>query len=571
MSDLSFADTHNLVVFLSKPAKSEWFEQIVDFLNATPIKYALTINLTIYTSCIKQFWDTVNVKTVNEEVQLQALVDRKKVIINESTIRRDLQLEDAEGTDSLPNATIFEQLTLMRKPKRKDTKIPQSSGPAKPIVDKATNEENVPTYSNDPLLSGKDSLKLNELIELCTNLQKKVLDLETSKTTQAEEITSLKRRVGLSARVVSSEDEGLGEEDASKQERKIHDIDADEAITLENVHDAEMFDVNDLHGDEVFVEKEVEKEAPEKEVSIADPVTTAGEGVTTASVKLSTASPTQTTTVDELTLAQTLIEIRSTRPKAKGIIIHEEEQASTPITSSNDKGKGIMVEEPLKMKKKDQVLFDKQEAIRLQDQFDEEDRIAREKEEANAALNAQLKDIQDKVETDYELAQRLQAKEQEEFSIKEKSKLFQQLLEKRIKFFASKRVEEKRNKPPTKAQQRSIMTTYLKNMAGWKPKDLKTKSFANVQELFEKEMKRVNTFVDFRTELVEGTEKEESSKKAEVMEEIAQESSSKRTGDELEQEVAKKQKMDDDKEKAELQSLMEVASDEEEVAIDAIP
>ncbi|GKE73893.1 hypothetical protein Tco_1535934, partial [Tanacetum coccineum] len=113
MSDLKFADTHNLVAFLSKPAKSEGFEQIVDFLNANPIKYALTINPTIYTSCIKQFWDTVKVRTVNEEVQLHALVDRKKVIITESTIRRDLQLEDVEGTDCLPNATIFEQLTLM--------------------------------------------------------------------------------------------------------------------------------------------------------------------------------------------------------------------------------------------------------------------------------------------------------------------------------------------------------------------------------------------------------------------------------------------------------------------------
>ncbi|GJR69351.1 hypothetical protein Tco_0015416 [Tanacetum coccineum] len=53
------------------------------------------------------------VKTVNGEVQLQALVDGKKIIITESTIRRDLQLEDAEGVDCLPNATIFEQLTLM--------------------------------------------------------------------------------------------------------------------------------------------------------------------------------------------------------------------------------------------------------------------------------------------------------------------------------------------------------------------------------------------------------------------------------------------------------------------------
>ncbi|GJV58808.1 hypothetical protein Tco_1464908 [Tanacetum coccineum] len=216
---------------------------------------------------------------VNEEVQLHALVDRKKVIITESIIRRDLQLEDVEGTDCLPNATIFEQLTLMgyqklsqkltfykaffspqwkylintilqclsakttawnefsstmasaiilflskqvgnmshhkriyvtpfyilkkdignmkmrkgfsrrvtplfptmmkkqkpRKPKRKDTEIPQSSGPTEPIAYEAANEENVPTNSNDPLLSGKDSLKLHDLMEICTNLQQRVL------------------------------------------------------------------------------------------------------------------------------------------------------------------------------------------------------------------------------------------------------------------------------------------------------------------------------------------------------------------------------------------------------------
>ncbi|GJY71117.1 hypothetical protein Tco_0474820 [Tanacetum coccineum] len=52
-------------------------------------------------------------KTVNEEVKLQALVDRKKIIITESTVRRDLQLKDVEGVDCLPNATIFEQLALM--------------------------------------------------------------------------------------------------------------------------------------------------------------------------------------------------------------------------------------------------------------------------------------------------------------------------------------------------------------------------------------------------------------------------------------------------------------------------
>ncbi|GKD73043.1 hypothetical protein Tco_1331325 [Tanacetum coccineum] len=113
MTTLKFVDTHNLVAFLSKPAESEGVEQIVDFLNANPIRYALMINPTIYTSCIEQFWATVKAKTVNGEVQLQALVDEKKIIITESIVRIDLQLEDAEGVDCLPNATIFEQLTLM--------------------------------------------------------------------------------------------------------------------------------------------------------------------------------------------------------------------------------------------------------------------------------------------------------------------------------------------------------------------------------------------------------------------------------------------------------------------------
>ncbi|GJY62827.1 hypothetical protein Tco_0464287 [Tanacetum coccineum] len=52
---------------------------------------------------------------------------------------------------------------------------------------------------------------------------------------------------------------------------------------------------------------------------------------------------------------------------------------------------------------------------------------------------------------------------------------------------------------------------------------------------------------------------------------IAQESSSKRAGYELEQESIKKQKVDEDKETGELKSLMEVIFDEEEVAVDAIP
>ncbi|GJZ46675.1 hypothetical protein Tco_0594271 [Tanacetum coccineum] len=88
MSTLKFAETHNLVAFLEKPEE-------------------------IYESCIKQFWETAKAKTVNGERQIQALVDKKKVISTKKSVRSDLMLEDAEGTECLPNDVIFEQLTLM--------------------------------------------------------------------------------------------------------------------------------------------------------------------------------------------------------------------------------------------------------------------------------------------------------------------------------------------------------------------------------------------------------------------------------------------------------------------------
>ncbi|GJS04861.1 hypothetical protein Tco_0321369 [Tanacetum coccineum] len=520
MAYLKFADTHNMVAFLSKLAESEGFERIVDFLNANPIRYALTINLTIYTSCIEQFWATVKVKTVNGEVQLQALVDRKKIIITESTVRRDLQLEDAEGVDCLPNSTIFEQLTLMGyekisqkltfykaffsqqykflihtilqclsskttacnefsstmasaiiclatnqkfnfskyifesmvknldnvgkflmyprfiqvfldkqlegmpthnrlyiapshtkkifgnmrrvgkgfsrretplfptmvvhdqaemgeglanptdphhtptfiqpstsqpqkkqkpwKPKRNGTQIPQSRGPTEHVAYEAvykklddslvrattttssleaeqdsgggprrqetmgdtiaqTRFENVSKLSNDLLLargntlrSGEDSLKLKELMELCTNLQTRVLDLEKTNTTQAKEIVSLKRRVKKLEQKKRSRTHGL----KRLYKGRINAIDADEDITLVNDQDdANMFDVNTLTGDEVLAEQEVVA----KDVNL---------------------------TVDEVTLAQALAALKSVKPKVKANVV---EEPSVPVSAANTK------------------------------------------------------------------------------------------------------------------------------------------------------------------------------------------------------------------------------------------
>nr|GEY62812.1 hypothetical protein [Tanacetum cinerariifolium] len=100
---------------LAKPteSESEGFEQIIDFLNGSSVSYALTASPTIRTSCIKQFWTTAKVKTINDEVRIQALIDEKRVKIKESSIRRTLKLDDAEGTSCLANAEIFDGLAKM--------------------------------------------------------------------------------------------------------------------------------------------------------------------------------------------------------------------------------------------------------------------------------------------------------------------------------------------------------------------------------------------------------------------------------------------------------------------------
>ncbi|GKC68465.1 hypothetical protein Tco_1101063 [Tanacetum coccineum] len=187
-------------------------------------------------------------------------------------------------------------------PERKD------SGLREPIPDEATNEEPISTPSCDPPQSGEDRLQLTGLMSLCTKVQKQVLDLEEGKTSQAKEIASLKKRV----KVESSNDVRLGaQEDASKQGRKIADLKDDAEVTLidetqERNNEDLMFDIDVLNSDEVFEEPIVNsaKTTSSSPVSAVDPVTTVGEVVTTASA---------TTIVDELTLAQTLIEIKAAK------------------------------------------------------------------------------------------------------------------------------------------------------------------------------------------------------------------------------------------------------------------
>ncbi|GJX65543.1 hypothetical protein Tco_0299886 [Tanacetum coccineum] len=463
MANLKFADTHNMVACLAKPAESKGFEQIVDFLNAHTIKRDLQLedaegvdclpNATIFeqvtlmgskTTTWNEFSSTMasaiiclatnqkfnfskyifesmvkNLDNVSGNFlmyprfvqvfvnqQLEGMPTHKRIYIapshtkkifrnmrrvgkgfsrRETPLFQTMMVQDQEEvgegsempTDPHHTPTIIQPSTSQpqkkqrsRRSKRKDTEVPQPSGPTTNVADEAVNEEmddsleraattatgleaeqdsgnidktqskatlnepsssgtssgsgprrqetmgdtiaqtrseNVSKLSNDPLLargntlrSGEDRLKLEELMALCTTLQSRVLALETTKTTQATEIASLKKRV-----------------------KETTDSEADRIPIRE--------DTLILYGDEVIVKSvDVVKTAEETRIKFKREVNATLAELKSAKPKATTITTTPTLTT---TAAITIIAI-STRPKAKGIVFHEQEQAPTPTVSS---------------------------------------------------------------------------------------------------------------------------------------------------------------------------------------------------------------------------------------------
>ncbi|GJY25449.1 hypothetical protein Tco_0400175 [Tanacetum coccineum] len=114
MTSLKYNDKHNQVAFLMKPTESAGFYEIVDFLNATPLRYVLTHNPTIYDSLVKQFWQTATVRTLANEIQeLVASIDNNEYVITEASVRSKLQLADATSIHNLPDAEIYDGLATL--------------------------------------------------------------------------------------------------------------------------------------------------------------------------------------------------------------------------------------------------------------------------------------------------------------------------------------------------------------------------------------------------------------------------------------------------------------------------
>ncbi|GJZ85740.1 hypothetical protein Tco_0651079 [Tanacetum coccineum] len=301
-----------------------------------------------------EFWETASVSTSeNEEMEITATIDGKVKTITEASIRTHLKLEDSDGIPTLPNAEIFKQLALMGLKKTAWDQF--SSNIATAIICLATNrtfnfskmisEEEPATMPHDSsqprvqsLGSDEGSLTLNELTVLCTTLSQKVDDLQNdlkqTKLTYGAAYTNLIMRIKKlehkvktskyrrRARVIiSNNEEDL--EDSYKQGRIITEIDQNPSISLWKIL--------------VVVER-----------------------------------------VKKISTAEVLVGIASAIPKVSTAIPERQVYIRRSVEKRKDKGKAIMKDdESVQKKTKKQLEQERlglEEAIRLQEQINEEER-----------------------------------------------------------------------------------------------------------------------------------------------------------------------------------------------------
>nr|GFA47265.1 hypothetical protein [Tanacetum cinerariifolium] len=357
-----------MVAYLTKFDASEGFTQIIDFLNGSYIKYALTVNPNIYVSCIKQFWNTVVIKRVNYVTRLQALVDKKKVKVFANMRKVGKGFFGVE-------TPLFEGMLV-------DQEI-EEEGDVDEHVEEVTAGDDA--HGDDTAAHG-EVLTVQQTPPQSPQVQPPSLQPQPQQQaadfpmTQALEITKLKRRVkklekGNKGRMI---DEMYKDDDVVLMDEKEEDKKVEEAKVVKSAQvprrqeesQAEIYKIDMDHANKVLSIQEDESR-PDEVQEVVDVVTTAKlitEVVIAASVTIPTAKP--KVPAATLTVAPARVVAAPSRRK-KGVVIRDPEEESTTSeiipaeTKSKDKGKGILVEEPKPLKKKQQIEMDEEYARKL--------------------------------------------------------------------------------------------------------------------------------------------------------------------------------------------------------------
>nr|GEW33822.1 hypothetical protein [Tanacetum cinerariifolium] len=380
---LTFADTHNMIAYLTKSDASEGFNQIINFLNASLIKYALTVNPNIYVSCIKQFCTSVSVKKgidylPNEEIftelarmwgQVGDLSSHaikysspaltQKVFANMRRVGKGFYRVDTP---------LFEGMLVAQQVDESAAELNvddvhvvgvadevQTTSPPSPIAQPPS-----PQQQPQPSQDAKILMDLlHNLLDTCTTLTRRVKHLEQEKIAQVLEITKLKQRVKKLERR------------NKLKERMIADMDANVDFTLKDVADiAKEVVVDPEVKESAYVQgRQAESQAQIYQIDLkrADKV---------LSIVIITVAAPQLTTAAAPHLTTAASPILTTAPSAarrrKGVVIRDLEETITPSTiihyeaKSKDKGKGILVEKPKPLKKKAQIKQDEAYARELE-------------------------------------------------------------------------------------------------------------------------------------------------------------------------------------------------------------
>ncbi|GJW41698.1 hypothetical protein Tco_0067543 [Tanacetum coccineum] len=515
-----------MVAYLLKPEGSEDFNQIVDFLNTSHIKYALTKNHTIHVSLIQQFWQTASASTSeNGEMEIVTTIDGRVKTVTEASIRRHLKLEDSDGISTLPNVEIFEQLALMGNVSNSD-KLTFQKGMVKNL-DTKSKFLMYPRFIQIFLNKHKRLLLPHNRTYIAPTLTYKLFSnmRRASKGYTGEDIplfpTMLVQGPNLqgqgstvqsdSHHITTSAPSTSQPPTSSPSMQTTHVT--EEAATLP--HDSPLPRVHSLGSDEGSMtlhelmvkrlEKEVKLNKGKRRAKIAmsddedakKDTSKQGRkahsqgsqpedqlGVFSAAKILADVARVHTYSRRRWTIStgssgiSTAKESVSTAGASMPISTTGMDQGSIPSPSaSKDKGKAIMTESEPKQAttklKQRQEIASYEAAIRLQKQLDEEEsqRIAR---DAKDFIDAEWDDILARVVADEDLVQQLQAGKK--YSEEDLPMKLVELVNQRKKFFTQQRAEAKRNKPMTPAQQK-------------------------VKENFEATMRRVQSFVPMDFEL----------------------------------------------------------------------
>nr|GEV15603.1 hypothetical protein [Tanacetum cinerariifolium] len=524
MARLAFCDYHNMIAILEKYEHNIEFHQIVDFVEASHIRYALTINPTVYVSHIRQFWSTVRIETTDEGTKILATVDGKPMTIFESLIRRNLKLNDEEGISSLPDAELFENLALMAR----KVQVLMSLVAILPLLWEKIIKTSALPYDSTPRVTSPDvdegsmQHQLQELTDLCTHLQRHQTEMATKTAAQDLEISSVK------ARIKFLEDKDGGGAEPSGEDATI------KGRSLET-------------GEEADVEKSTKRGINDTEELVNVLTSLDAANILTSGVQVVSVCPAAEVSTVSVPTGSGLVPTDS--------LIFTTASVVTPY--SRRKGKEKMVEADRPKKKKLQEQINVQMAREIEEQMAREDQrmdeqIVMDAEIVRIHAEEELQMLIDGLDRGNEvIARHLHEYEQSvaDLIIGEKIELINELVKYQDHHAKNLKYQAQQSKPLSKKQQREFYMSVLKSHSGWKTKHFKGMTLEEIREKFIPVWKQIEDFVPMAS-------KEEGERM-------------KRKGLRLEQESAKKMKTSDEVSEEDLKEMMQLVP-VEEVYVEAL-